>query len=192
MTQLGVWYEHAKLVNLTTRLRGSAYSFYRSCSVEQRSSYRLLVEQSARRFTPVQIKSIQSQLFHDQQQKQKETVNEYAEALRKLFSKAYSNLSGEAETMGQSVLANQFVAGLCPELKAIVVGAQGNMEQLLTKARFEEAKRKDLAMVTPQEKNKSGEYEVTLLSQTIPTGTESRGKWSGTVMRNCFNCGLAS
>jgi len=67
-------------------------------------------------------------------------VDKYAEALRMLFSKAYYNLSGEAETMGQSVLANQFVAGLCPELKAKVVGTEGNIEQLLTKARFEKGK----------------------------------------------------
>jgi len=48
-------------------------------------------------------------LFHDRQQKPKETVDEYAEALKKLFVKAYSNLSRrgqEAESMGQSVLAN--------------------------------------------------------------------------------------
>ena len=51
--------------------------------------------------------------------------------------------------MGQSVLANQFVAGLRPELKAKVVGSEGNMEQLLMKARFEEAKQKELARVTP-------------------------------------------
>jgi len=50
--------------------------------------------------------------------------------VRKLFSKAYYNLSGEAEAMEQSVLANQFVAGLCPELKAKVVGTEGNMKQL--------------------------------------------------------------
>ena len=151
-----------------------------------------------RRFTPIQIKSIQSQLFHDRQQKQNETVDEYAEALRKLFSRAYSNLSGATETMGQSVLANQFVAGLCPELKAKVVGAEGNMEQLLIKARFEEAKRKDLAMVATshsQKRYKGGEYEATPISQAVTTGTENKGKWSGrmdTVMKNCFNCGLAS
>ena len=50
--------------------------------------------------------------------------------------------------MGQSFLANQFVAGLRPELKAKVVSSEGNMEQLLMKARFEEAKQKELAMVT--------------------------------------------
>ena len=66
-----------KLVNLSTRLRGSAYSFYRSCTTEQRNDYNLLVEQLTKRFTPVQIQPIQSQLFHDRQQKPKETVDEY-------------------------------------------------------------------------------------------------------------------
>ena len=32
--------------------------------------------------------------------------------------------------MSQSVLANQFVAGLRPELKVKVVGSEGSMEQL--------------------------------------------------------------
>ena len=49
--------------------------------------------------------------------------------------KAYSNLARggqEAEIMGQLVLANQFVAALRPELKAKVVGSEGNIEQLRT------------------------------------------------------------
>ena len=56
------------------------------------------------------------------------SLDEYAEALKKLFVKAYSNLprgGQEAETMGQSVLANQFVAGLRAALKAKVVGSEG-------------------------------------------------------------------
>ena len=52
---LAGWDEHAKLVNLTTRLRGTAYSFYRSCTAEQRSNYKLLVEQLSKRFTPVEL-----------------------------------------------------------------------------------------------------------------------------------------
>ena len=47
--------------------------------------------------------------------------------------------------MGQSVLANQFVSGLILELKSKVAGTEGNLDQLLTKARFEEAKLHDLA-----------------------------------------------
>ena len=202
VAQLGGWNSHAKLVNLSTRLRGSAYSFYRSCTTEQRNDYNLLVEQLTKRFTPVQIQPIQSQLFHDRQQKPKETVDEYAEALKKLFVKAYSNLARggqEAEVMGQSVLANQFVAGLRPELKAKVVGSESNMEQLLMKARFEEAKRKELAMVASNNsQRRSGgqrdvaipQLQMTSTSTTPPS--ENLGKKSGRVKRSCFNCGLTT
>ena len=48
------------LVNLPTRLQGSAYSFYRSFTTEQRNDYNLLVEQLTMRYTPVQIQPIQS------------------------------------------------------------------------------------------------------------------------------------
>ena len=60
-------------------------------------------------------------------------MDEYAEALKKLFVKAYSSLARvgqEAKTMGQSVLANQFVARLRSGLKVKVVGSDRNMEQL--------------------------------------------------------------
>ena len=142
---LAGWDEHAKLVNLTTRLRGTAYSFYRSCASEQRSNCKL---QLRKRFTSVELTAIQSQCFHDHHQTAKGSVDEFAQELKKLFHKAYSNLTRggvEAEAMGQSVLANQCVSGLRPELKSKVVGFEGNFEQLLVKARFEEAKLRDLA-----------------------------------------------
>ena len=85
--------ESSKLVNLTTRLRGTAYSFYRSCASEQRSNYKLLVEQLRKRFTPVELTPIQSQCFHDCHQTAKESVDEFAQELKKLFHKAYSNLT---------------------------------------------------------------------------------------------------
>ena len=97
------WNDHSKLVNLTTRLRGAAYSFYRSCTPEQRSSYTLLVAELQKRFTPVQLTAIQPQLFHDRQQGAKESVDDYAQALRKLFKKAYSTVlrgEPEADSMG--------------------------------------------------------------------------------------------
>ena len=208
VAQLGGWSNHAKLVNRSTRLRGSAYSFYRSCTTEQRNDYKLLVEQLTKRFTPVRIQPIQSQLFHDRQQKPKATVHEYAEALKKLFVKAYSNLARggqEGVIMGQSVLANQFVAGLRPELKAKVVGSEGNMEQLLMKARFEEAKQKELTRVTPgysrvtpknSQRRFGGQRDVaTSRSQTTgasTTSSENLGKKYGKSKRSCFNCGLTT
>ncbi len=110
VASLAGWDGHGKLVHLTTRLRGAAYSFFRSCSAEQRSSYELLVEALKKRFTPVRLTAIQSQIFHDRQQGPKESVDEYAQELKKLFTKAYSGVARrgpEAEGMGQAVLANQ-------------------------------------------------------------------------------------
>ena len=49
------WDEKAKLVNLTTRLGGQAYTFYRSCTMTQRNDYALLKAELLQRFTPVRI-----------------------------------------------------------------------------------------------------------------------------------------
>ena len=58
----------------------------------------------------------------------KESVDDYTQALRKLFKKAYSTVlrgEPEADSMGRTVLANQFVSGLQMELKSKVVGTEG-------------------------------------------------------------------
>ena len=131
------WGSQARLVNLTTRLRGPAYTFYRACLPEQRESYDLLKQELTKRFTPVQIQAIQSEQFHDRKQKEGESVDDYAQDLRRLYRKAYSKAqqgSLEAEKMGRSVLTYQFVAGLCPELKTKIAGTDGNLEQLLMRA----------------------------------------------------------
>ena len=195
---LAGWNEHAKLVNVTTRLRGTAYSFYRSCVSEQRSNYTLLVEQLRKRFTPVELTAIQSQRFHDRRQSTKESVDEFAQELKKLFRKAYFSLTKEgteAEAMGQTVLANQFVSGLQSELKSKVVGFEGNLEQLLVRACFEEAKLRELPsrrLTTP----------VVPVSAPIPTRPSSGNTNRNSVNRSfaprnssgeaksCFNCGM--
>ena len=105
---------------MTTRLKGVAYSFYRSCTPIQRNTYALLVAELKTRFTPIELTAIRMQLFHDCQQRVKESVDEYAQVLRKLFKKAYGAvLHGEPESdaVGRTVLANQFVSGLRDDLK---------------------------------------------------------------------------
>lgn len=52
--------------------------------------------------------------------------------------------SQEAEEIGRTVLPSQFVAGLRNKIKIKRAGMEGDMDQLLVRARFEEAKRKDL------------------------------------------------
>jgi len=82
-----------------------------------------------------------------------------------LFHRAYPSVyqgTKEADTLGQTVLVNQFVAGLLPEIKSKIVGCEGDFNQLLTKARFEEAKLHDLgpsqlAPVPPQSPVTQGE-----------------------------------
>ena len=46
------WDSHSKLANLATRLQGQAYSFYRTCTTQQRSTYDSLVMAMSQRFTP--------------------------------------------------------------------------------------------------------------------------------------------
>ena len=59
------------------------------------------------------------------------------------------NGNPEAEKVGQIVLVNQFVSGLRSELQAKVLGVEGSMDELVAKARFEEAKSKELSGRSP-------------------------------------------
>ena len=143
------WDDSTRLVNLVTRLRGEAYAFYKSCSPQQRASYAEMAAALTKRFTPVRIQAVQCSLFHERRQKDGESVDSYAQALRVLFHKAYPSAqrgSPEAESMGKAVLASQFASGLLPELRAKVAGVEGDFDTLLAKARFEEAKFRDLAV----------------------------------------------
>ena len=191
MAQLASLTDHAKLVNLTIRLKGTAYTFYRSCTKEQ---HNLLVAELKKRFTPIQLTAIQSQLFHDRKQGAKESVDDFAQELRKLFKKAYAGLlrgGPEADAMGQTVLANQFVAGLRGDFKSKVVGMEGNLEQLLMKARFEEAKKRELAACSRATfpPKKSTENLPQGSPKDTPPITPSTSKAERS--RGCFNCGRA-
>ena len=54
----------------------------------------------------------------------------------------------EAEKLARTLLANQFVTGLRAELKRKLIGVEGSLEELVLKARFEEAKGHELAIET--------------------------------------------
>ena len=47
--------DHYKLVYLTISLRGTAKSFFRSCTPTQRSSYHMLLAKLKKRFNPIQL-----------------------------------------------------------------------------------------------------------------------------------------
>ena len=170
------WNDQTKLVNLTMRLCGPAYSFYRTCSSDQRYDYKQLVQELSQRFTPVRIPAVQSNMFHERKQGCTESVDEYAQDLKCLFYKAYPRSqqnSREAEEMGQSVLGCQFIAGLQPEIKAKLVGSEGSFDVLLTKARFEEAKSKELAVSVKEAVKK------TSVPKNSPGSTDRRGSPNG-------------
>ena len=97
------WEGRTKLANLVTRLQGQAYSFYRTCSAQQQTSYDALKDALSRRFKPVRIQSVQSGLFHERKQKPQESVEDYAQDMKKLYQRAYPQSergSEEAERIG--------------------------------------------------------------------------------------------
>ena len=101
-----------------------------------------------KRFTPVYLQAVQISLFHDCKQESGEPVDEYVQDMRVLVYKAYPYAqqgTQEAEKLGQMVLTNQFVTGLCEDIKIKVIGIEGSFDQVLTRARFEEAKLGDLS-----------------------------------------------
>ena len=79
-------------------------------------------------------KAVQSSLFHDRKQKPGELVDHFAQELCVLFYKAYpyaQQRTLETDRLGQSVLVNQFVAGLLGDIKTKVVGIESSFNQLL-------------------------------------------------------------
>ena len=72
------------------------------------------------------------------------------------------------------------------------------MEQLLMKARFEEAKQKELAMVTSNnsQRRSGGQRDAVTpqlqMTSAYTTPSENLSKKSGRVKRSYFNCGLAN
>ena len=199
------WDQSAKLANLVTRLKGPAFAFFRSCPIDQRRSYHILITELKKRFTPVHIGAVQTSLFHDRKQLDSETVDTYAQDLRGLFHKAYpSSKRGthEAERIAQIVLTNQFVAGLRTSLKAKVAGTEGSFEELLTKARFEEAKLrelKDAQLKQSLTSSNRASAQVHPTSRYSPasgqkTRREQPPRFNGPRQnpRKCYNCGSAS
>ena len=151
------------------------------------------------RFTPVQIQSVQSSLFHDRKQTN-ETVDEYAQDVRRLFYLAYpwaQQGTQETEDLGRTMLAYQFVAGLKPNLKSKPAGVEGTFDQLLVKARFEEAKAHDLSLVTTTStKNQSKEtprksYQMSnnvKLSNQHGPGASSEERSRDKAGNRCYHC----
>ena len=94
-------------------------------------------------------------------------MDDYAQDLRKQLIWAYPSAQqgmSEAASMGHSVLAYQFVAGLCPDIKMKVAGTEGS----LVSAHFEKANIEDL--VVPK-------LESVLKMSFIGPSQQTKGAW---------------
>ena len=116
------WHEHFENV---TRLVGWDEH------VGIRSNYDQFVAAMKKWFTRIHLTAVQAQLFHNRQQQEKETVDLFAQELQKLYNMGAASEGLNAEIMGQTLLANQYVTGLRPELKRKLIGVEGSMEELL-------------------------------------------------------------
>ena len=195
------WTPRAKLLHLTSRLEKQAYAFYRSCIPQIKESYDRLAAELHKRFTPIRIQGVDTSLFHERKQKPGESVDQYAQELQRLHQKAYpESLRGseDAEQIGKTLLASQFLTGLRPEIKKNVTGSEqfGEIDKLLAKARFEEAKLLELSSneprPTPTGDNKQGKSFV----PHPPKLNHPQGPWlqrpPPSVPRSpmiCYNCG---
>ena len=190
------WNESAKLVNLVTRLKGQAFAFYHSCDPRKRNNYAILREELKKRFTPVHIQAVQSSLFHDRKQVPGENVDMYAQDLKCLFYRAYPSTQQstvEMQEMARSVLTNQFVSGLQSTLKGKLAGKEGQFEQLLTLARFEEAKMRELCPSTAMPRKNAGPPAHTQAKWGESTRESARTTDNQMLARDaslrCFECG---
>jgi len=73
VASLAGWNDHWRLVHLASSLKDTAASFYRSCGGEVRNNYQSLLTALKQRFTPVRLTAVQTQLFQNQLQREKES-----------------------------------------------------------------------------------------------------------------------
>ena len=147
MARVAGWNNGDKSVHLITALKGTARAFCRSCSAAQRADYMQVVS-AMKRFTLMKLTVLQTQMFHSRRQGPDESVDDFA---HRLHTKAYltaTSACAEVHIVGHMVLVNQIVSGLHSELQAKVVCVEGTMDEMVTKADFEETKQKELASKT--------------------------------------------
>ena len=201
VVNLAGWDDHWRLVHLTSSLKDTAASFYRSCSCEVRNDYRVLLRELKRRITPVQLTAVQTQLFHNRMQG-KEGVSgtvcpgpEETHQPCLLPSNPRGPASGED---GSDPVSQSICAGLRSELKRKSIGIEGSLEELVLKAHFKEAKGQEFAGSPRDLLAKSKGFLKRPETQTISEGQLSAAQTtlsaanSGTrtIKGRCYNCGL--
>lgn len=90
------WTEKQKMQQLYVSLRGKARNVIRHDGEEKTITYKELVKRLEQRFSPDGQKNLYLAMLRNRQQKPKETLQEYTEAIRKLVHRAYKELPEEA------------------------------------------------------------------------------------------------
>lgn len=180
------WDDRMKPLQLISRLKGPALVFVRSFRPEQRKSFTVMREALSKRFTPVHIESVQGSVFHRRSQRVGESVDDFAQQMVQLYGRAYPYFVQNDIEHGKRVLVNAFVAGLLPYLHTRLAGASGTFDELLLRARFEEAKRNEV----PSEKSRN-DYPppVRLPAKTVQRGPQVEQTVERSE-RRCFNCSV--
>ena len=92
--------------------------------------------------------------------------------------------------MGKSVLSLQFVSGLRPDLKSKIAGMEGDMDSLLSKARFDKAKEMSFEEETRTPSKRSAEYQQESRSRGGPgQAAQSSTRISISSHLKYHNCG---
>ena len=196
------WSEHARYVGLRTRLRGPALEYYRISPTETKDTYEKLKARLMSRFVPVRLQVVQSGRFSERRQRVDESVDDYAQDLQRLFALAYPGTARDDSPegmMARRVLASQFVTGLKVELKEKLTGVEGDVDQLIEKARFEETKRRELRLEKEETRRlRSGDSTNTMWTGSgqprtsqppSNTTTNLRRRSRGMSLVVCYNCG---
>ena len=142
------------------------------------------------------IQSVQSSRFHERRKGPKESVDDYAQDIQRLFHWVYASAQHEgvgAEAMGQSVLHHQFVAGLWTDLKVKVIGCTGPFEELLSKACFEEARLREVVGDRTKQDDRPKQKDCPKWDEGPRKQTTLRtarwGKNPGKTGDTCYKCG---
>ena len=93
LAQLYTWGDAVKLFQLKLRMEGPARAFCRDCPGADHRDYASLRTALTKRFTPVRLGAARSGVFQQQRQKPRESVDQYAQELRRLSREPTPRLS---------------------------------------------------------------------------------------------------
>ena len=126
--------------------------------------------------------------YYARQQGPTESVDAYAQELKELYYKAFPDNAASGSVEAKAHLTSKFLSGLTPQLQGKLAGAEGTFDQLLSRARFEEARCRDLK---GGEDNKAKEPSR-LGSRERRGQIKKEDKGSGgskNPNKECYNCG---